>query len=71
MGFCGGDNDENDYEIGFKEGFCWGFALIGMFEAIRDLDLQRRACTVEMCRVPWSVNSNHFCAYWELRCPRL
>lgn len=37
--FCGSDNDESDYEIGYKDGYQDGagtaFGLMGMAEAIR------------------------------------
>ncbi len=34
--FCGSDNDENDYEIGYREGMAARGGLIGMFTAIKE-----------------------------------
>jgi hypothetical protein len=35
MGFCGGDNDENDYEIGYREGGAAAAGLLLMALAIQ------------------------------------
>ena len=38
MGFCGASNDENDYEIGYREGAAAALGLVAMAEAIRTRD---------------------------------
>lgn len=34
--FCGSDNDENDYELGYRDGAAAAFGLMGMAEAIAE-----------------------------------